>query len=361
MSTRTGLLGAAVFTVAALAALGLVRQFSPGRPADSPARPAGAAAAIAAAVRPGRPVIFLGLDGADWNLLDQYMARGLMPNLTRLVAAGTSGRLRTMQPALSPLVWTTMMTGVGPLDHGVLDFVQFDPATGLKTPIGSTERRVPAIWNMATTAGKTAGVFGMWATYPAEPVGGLMVSDRLFTFLFKELTPPERIVFPAADESWARATLARAEGQSDYRTVKAYLPWLQESEYRQVAESDDPYGNPVSALRLDDADHALVDHAGGTAGLTDQDVAIGGGHGAPPGSREARDRSAGREAVNACAARGLGPRLAPLPRRTRCPGGGIGRRARLRILWGNPCWFDSSPGHHSRAEATRRAAPGPGP
>jgi len=208
-----------------------------------------AVAEIAGQVRGGRPVVFLGLDGADWDLLDQYMARGLMPNLQRLVSEGTTGRIRTIQPALSPLVWTTMMTGVSPLDHGILDFVQFDPATGEKEPIGSTERRMPAVWNMANTAGKTAGVFGLWATYPAESVHGLIVSDRLFTFLFKEQTPPERVVFPADQESWARDTLARAERETDYRALKAYLPWLQEPEYVRVADTANPYGNPISALR----------------------------------------------------------------------------------------------------------------
>ena len=28
-------------------------------------------------------------------------------------------------------------------------------------------------------------------------------------------------------------------------------------------------------------------------------------------------------------------------------GGGIGIRARLRILWGNPCEFNSRPAHHT--------------
>src|SRR5690349_6965414 len=35
---------------------------------------------------PGRPVIFLGLDAADWSLLDQYIARGVMPTLATLAA-----------------------------------------------------------------------------------------------------------------------------------------------------------------------------------------------------------------------------------------------------------------------------------
>jgi Flp pilus assembly protein TadD len=193
--------------------------------------------------------VFLGLDGADWGLLDQYIARGAMPNLARLVNEGTSGRLRTIEPPLSPLVWTTMMTGVSPVAHGILDFVQFNPATGQKQPITSSERRVPAVWNMATAGGKRPAVFGLWATYPAESIDGLIVSDRLFTFLYKEQAPPERVVFPADREAWARDGLARAERDVDYAAVKAYLPWLGEDEYRRVADSDDPYGQPVSALR----------------------------------------------------------------------------------------------------------------
>jgi predicted AlkP superfamily pyrophosphatase or phosphodiesterase len=161
-------------------------------------------------VRTSHPVIFLGLDAADWSLLDDYMGRGVMPNLARLAAEGTSGHIKTLSPPLSPLVWTTMLTGTSPLDHGILDFVQFDPVTGQKQPITSSERRVPAVWNMATVGGKHPAVFGLWATFPAEAVDGLIVSDRLFTFLYKEQAPPPRVVFPANREAWARAMVSAA-------------------------------------------------------------------------------------------------------------------------------------------------------
>jgi len=101
-----------------------------------------------------RRVIFIGLDAADWQLLDDYIAAGAMPNLAQLVREGASGVLETIRPPLSPLIWTSMMTGVSPLDHGILDFVQFDPKTGAKEPITSSMRRAPAIWNMASSAGR---------------------------------------------------------------------------------------------------------------------------------------------------------------------------------------------------------------
>ena len=209
-----------------------------------------------------RPVIFVGLDGADWQLLDGYIAGGSMPNLARLVREGTSGILDTIRPPLSPIVWTTMMTGVSPLDHGILDFAQFDPKTGAKEPITSSLRRVPAIWNMATSQGKHVGVVGLWATYPAEQVNGTIVSDRLFTFLFKEDTPPAGVVYPADRDGWARDALTRANDQIDESVLKAYLPGLTHDEYVRNADSRDPYAQPISALRRILIDTQVYDSLG---------------------------------------------------------------------------------------------------
>ncbi|HWX25230.1 MAG TPA: alkaline phosphatase family protein, partial [Vicinamibacteria bacterium] len=196
-----------------------------------------------------RPLVFVGLDGADWQLLDRFMAAGSMPNLSALVREGTGGTLQTLHPPLSPLVWTTMLTGVSPLEHGVLDFARFSPLTGKKEPITSDERRVPAIWNMATYAGRRVAVLGMWATYPAEPVRGLVVSDRLFSFLYKEDQPPPGVVFPPEREADARAFLTQAEAQVGFSELKRYLPWLTEADYASHAATENPYGHPVSALR----------------------------------------------------------------------------------------------------------------
>jgi len=139
---------------------------------------------LTACHRPAAPppppprVLFIGLDGADWQLLDQYCADGTMPNLAALVRSGDKRVLLTQHPPLSPLVWTTMMTGASPLEHRILDFTRFDPITRVREPITSDERAVPAIWNMASAHGKKAGVFGMWATDPPETIDGAIVSDR---------------------------------------------------------------------------------------------------------------------------------------------------------------------------------------
>lgn len=205
--------------------------------------------AIARRARKEPPVIFIGLDGADWDLLDRYMASGVMPNLASIAGEGVRGELLTDHPPLSPLLWTSMMTGSSPLDHEILDFTRFNPVSRIKEPITSDERRLPAVWNMATAAGKNVAVFGLWATYPAEPVRGLLVSDRLFTFLFSEATPPPGVVYPASRERWARAVLQQAETAVSFERLKQYLPWLDREEFDARSRATDPYSHPVSALR----------------------------------------------------------------------------------------------------------------
>jgi tetratricopeptide (TPR) repeat protein len=137
------------------------------------------AAACAKPAEPPRPrVIFVGLDGADWQLLDKLMADGTMPNLAALARDGARGPLLTQHPPLSPLVWTTMMTGVSPLQHRILDFTRYNPVTRQREPITSDERAVLAIWNMVSSTGRRVDVVGLWATYPPEKVNGTIVSDR---------------------------------------------------------------------------------------------------------------------------------------------------------------------------------------
>ncbi|HYU32125.1 MAG TPA: alkaline phosphatase family protein [Thermoanaerobaculia bacterium] len=203
---------------------------------------------IAGAAPEGRSVVFVGLDGADWELLDIYVREGRMPNLAALIREGRTGVLTTIQPPLSPLVWTTEMTGVSPLVHGILDFTRFHPKTGEREPIPRDERRVPAVWNMASAAGRSVAVFGMWATWPAEPVRGLLVADRFSSFTASG-PPPAGSVYPQDRDAWARQILERTEREVDFAALRSYLPDLTEAEFREAVSQPDPYAHPVSALQ----------------------------------------------------------------------------------------------------------------
>jgi tetratricopeptide (TPR) repeat protein len=240
---------ALVFAGAVLAAAGCRRSAEPASANAEPAPRPRAVAAVAARALERPPLLVLALDGADWQLLDRLTAAGKMPELSKLAAAGRRFSIETEHPPLSPLLWTTIATGVSPLEHRILDFSRFRPGSGEREPIGSEERRAPALWNLATWAGKRVAVLGLWATHPAEPVDGLVVSDRFFGFLTVERGPPPGAVYPPERQAAALETLSAVEREVGFDALRGYLPDLTAAEYAAHAEAERAYDHPVSALR----------------------------------------------------------------------------------------------------------------
>lgn len=128
-------------------------------------------------------IMIIGLDAYDWDIADPLLAAGRLPVLQALVDRGTKARLQTIPPVLSPVIWTSMASSRHPQDHGILDFLGTD-AKGNAVPVTSNLRRVKAFWNILSEVDVDTGVVGWWATWPAEPVRGFMVSDRVAYQLF---------------------------------------------------------------------------------------------------------------------------------------------------------------------------------
>ncbi|NWF99544.1 MAG: alkaline phosphatase family protein [Thermoanaerobaculaceae bacterium] len=130
-----------------------------------------------------RRLLVVGWDAADWQLINPLLRAGRMPNLARLVAHGARGFLRPDPPLLSPLIWTTFATGKRVSEHGITDFLMVD-AAGKRVPISSDYRKVHALWTALSALGKRTDVIGWWATWPAEPILGRMVTERVAYQLF---------------------------------------------------------------------------------------------------------------------------------------------------------------------------------
>jgi tetratricopeptide (TPR) repeat protein len=132
----------------------------------------------------GVKVFILGLDALDWLIVDKVSRTHALPNLKRIREKGAWGDLRSIEPMISPLIWTTMATGVTPDLHGITDFLVVSPQTGEEVPVTSWMRRVPALWNMCTASGVSSGFVGWFASFPAEEVDGFMISDRVAYHMF---------------------------------------------------------------------------------------------------------------------------------------------------------------------------------
>ena len=191
------------------------------------------------------PVIWLGLDGLDWELLDRLAAEGRMPNWKRLASEGYTAKLKAYVPILSPVIWTTLATGVGPDVHRVLDFQEVDAATGQKVPISGRSRAVPAIWNVASASGLTVGVVGWWGTHPAEEVKGFFVSDHASPILFEGM-PKQGVAYPASLSAGVEQIAAREGQVTD--TELARFVGLSAEEIARSRASGEGLENPIIAL-----------------------------------------------------------------------------------------------------------------
>ncbi|MEX2016546.1 MAG: alkaline phosphatase family protein, partial [Candidatus Hydrogenedentales bacterium] len=141
-------------------------------------------------------VLVIGLDGAEPTLLGPWMEAGRLPNLAALRDRGAFLPCASTTPPATFPAWTTCVTGVNPGRHGIVDFTELDHAARTLRFMNATRREAPAIWTVLSAAGKRVCVLGVPATYPPEPVNGVLVAgfdspvaqgvDRSFVY------PPER-------------------------------------------------------------------------------------------------------------------------------------------------------------------------
>jgi predicted AlkP superfamily phosphohydrolase/phosphomutase len=122
------------------------------------------------------PLLVIGLDGATFDLVGPWAAAGRLPALAGLLRRGAWGRLTSTIPAATFPAWTSLATGVNPGRHGIIDFAERIPGTYRVRFVNGSFRRAPAIWNRVAAAGGRVAVLTVPATYPPEPVPGVMVS-----------------------------------------------------------------------------------------------------------------------------------------------------------------------------------------
>ncbi|MBC7363702.1 MAG: alkaline phosphatase family protein [Candidatus Aminicenantes bacterium] len=177
-------------------------------------------------------VIILGFDGMDPELAKKFMAEGKLPHLARLKKEGTFSQLQTTTPAISPVAWSSFMTGVNPSKHNIFDFLSRNPKTYLpdlssarigpprkylnlgkyRVPLSRPEMRLlrksQPFWKLLGQQGIFSTVLRVPITFPPEKFFGHLLSGMCLpdlkgsqgTFIFYT-TNPERIQKKEGGES----------------------------------------------------------------------------------------------------------------------------------------------------------------
>lgn len=147
-----------------------------------------------------RRLIILGLDGFDPRLAGQLLQAGKLPHFADLAKRGGFRPLATTCPPLSPVAWSSFMTGCSPGKHGIFDFLARDRATYLpvlsssriaaprhslrlgkyRLPLGKPVIRMlrgsKPFWQVLGKQGLPATVLRVPITFPPEKFRGLLLS-----------------------------------------------------------------------------------------------------------------------------------------------------------------------------------------
>jgi predicted AlkP superfamily phosphohydrolase/phosphomutase len=190
---------AALAVLAPAAALAVPLALRP-----APAAPPAPVAVRLDAARAARRVVVVGIDGLSPS--DVTTAReGAMPAFALLARRGAFCPLATVKPTEGPPVWTTMMTGCLPRDHGIVSATTYRlrgsesdwallPKSALvgllerarlaeRRPVASTARRRRAVWNVLDAFGIPAGLVRVWGTHPPETIRGFVLSPYFHALL----------------------------------------------------------------------------------------------------------------------------------------------------------------------------------
>ncbi|HEY2775921.1 MAG TPA: alkaline phosphatase family protein [Candidatus Binatia bacterium] len=122
-------------------------------------------------------IVLIGIDAGTWDLLDPWMAQGLLPNLARLRDGGVYGNLQSTEVSSSPVLWTSIATGKVPDKTGVTWFVRFPNGLGNPVPVDRSSLKTSPLWRILSRRRIDVAVLGWYVTFPAEEVDGRLLTD----------------------------------------------------------------------------------------------------------------------------------------------------------------------------------------
>ncbi len=188
--------------------------------------------------RDGTPkpsLLFVGIDGGNWKVVEPLIARGALPTFARLAAEGMRGDVVAPWPPYhSAPAWSAIVTGyprdetgvfeelavdlpgLPPLQLSLVVDFRFDPIFFLEygagraglLPLAPPSRPVlerPPFWELLSRQGIETAVVRFFFTYPASGRADYVVSDRMGDYVYSGASPRETadqdLAVPASERS----------------------------------------------------------------------------------------------------------------------------------------------------------------
>lgn len=187
------------------------------------------------AKRLAQRVLLIGWDAADWQMINPLLEQGCMPNLQKFLDRGVMGKVSTLAPVISPILWNSIATGKRADKHDILGFLEPD-GKGSVRPVTSTSRKAKAIWNILSQLGMRSNVVAWFASHPAEPINGCIITDRYHHIdpLKADHGPCEAAAIHPPE---LRETLLELRVSANDITAEQILPFIPEA--HRIKQPDD--------------------------------------------------------------------------------------------------------------------------
>ena len=105
------------------------------------------------------PVVVIGIDGSNWKVLDNLIANGYCPNLSKMIKDGTIAETMADDVLLSPIIWTSVGTGKKGNKHKINSFLQT-----------SSDIQCRTIWEILSENEVSCGIFHWPVSSPPTQV-----------------------------------------------------------------------------------------------------------------------------------------------------------------------------------------------
>jgi predicted AlkP superfamily phosphohydrolase/phosphomutase len=177
-------------------------------------------------------VVVFGVDGLDPEMVQERVAKGMLPNFAKLMQSGTFAPLQTSWPPQSPVAWSNFICGTNPGKHGLYDFIHVDrhnygiktsmsesdpvgieiPLFGYRIPVTGGETRLtrafPAFWEVMAEAGIPVYVHRMPANFPPAPTSAVT---------FPDMGTPDLVGAASGKAYLWSESVTESEGESYYK------------------------------------------------------------------------------------------------------------------------------------------------
>lgn len=123
-------------------------------------------------------LIIVGIDGMDADFVAEHIDE--LPNFRALRDRGYGGPARSVFPTDSIPAWITIFTGIPPVQHGVLDAIDYFKKDHKDFAVDTSAFQGRTFWDVASENGRRSCIVNPFMAYPPWDIEGIMASGPVF-------------------------------------------------------------------------------------------------------------------------------------------------------------------------------------